>query len=158
MRKRFLLFMLAAVVLATVAANCWPFGSTRGAPKASSSLKVSIVARTNENVFLTLKNSGTQTFVIYNLVVLEYLDPAHPEDYYSGGSCRFTNADFVLDSGETIGIMFPAPTNHLNWRAHIGGVGNRQLKLKTALRRLPPVIRGYLLLYPEYGHTDWVAP
>ncbi len=162
MRRRILFIALAAVVLATVAADLWPPHSARYHYRRSGSLVLSVLARTNGNVLVSVKNSGNQQFEMFEGVSIEYLDPASPDDYITGDYYSFTNSRFNLLPGAGFQASFPAPTKHLKWKAHIGGVGQREVAAKARLRRVlnwSLVLRRYpLSIYPEYAQTDWIAP
>jgi hypothetical protein len=162
MRRRILFLALAAVALATVTASLWPVHSTRDHYRRSASLVLSLLARTNGNVLVSVRNSGNQQFEMFEGVSIEYLNPASPEDYIVGDYYSFTNRRFNLLPGAVFQASFPAPTKHPKWRAHIGGIGQREDALKTRMRRAlnwTVVLRRYpLCIYPEFAQTDWIAP
>jgi hypothetical protein len=157
---------LAALALAALAASLWPVHSKRDLYhyhyRRSSSLALSLLARTNGNVLVSVKNSGNQQFEMFDGASIEYLNPASPEDSIAGDYYYFTNSRFNLLPGAAFQASFPAPTKHLKWRAYIGGIGQREVALKTRMKRAlnwTVVLRRYpLLIYPEYAQTDWIAP
>jgi hypothetical protein len=95
-------------------------------------------------------------------VSIEYLSLANPEDYIAGDFYYFTNSRFNLLPGAAFQASFPAPTKNLKWRAYIGGIGQREVARKIAMRRAlnwTVVLKRYpLCFYPEYAQTDWIAP
>src|SRR5947207_15720782 len=98
MKKQILMIAFAAVALAVVVANFWPVHSKRFHYRRSSSLLLSLLAHTNGNVLVSVKNSGNQQFAMFDGVSIEYLDPASP-DAYIAGNFQFTNSRFNLPPG-----------------------------------------------------------
>lgn len=162
MRRRVLFIALAVVALATVAISFWPVGSAHYHYRRSSSLVLSLLARTNGTVVVSLKNTGNQQFVIDEYASIEYLNPENPEEYFAEDFHSFTNSLFTLLPGAAFQVSFPAPTKHLKWRVNIRGVGQRQLARKKLMRRAlnwTVVFRqDTLVLDSEYAQTDWIAP
>ncbi|HYG34305.1 MAG TPA: hypothetical protein VEC99_05950, partial [Clostridia bacterium] len=134
MRRRVLFIALVVVTLATVAVTFWSPHTSRYHYRRSSSLALSLLARTNGNVLVVLQNSGGQQFEISGEVSIEYLNPASPEDYIVEDFHSFTNSRFTLGPGAAFQACFPAPTKHLKWRAHIGGVSGREVAFKYCIR------------------------
>ncbi len=95
-------------------------------------------------------------------VLIDYLDPANPEGYIPSDYHTLRNSRFKLLPGGTLQAMCVGPTKHLKWRARIGGVGHREVALKTQIRQAlnwTVILRRYpLCIYPEYAQTDWIAP
>src|SRR5215471_6065 len=156
MRRRILFIALVVVTLATLVVSFWPVHTLRYPYRRSSSLVLSLLARTNGNVLVAVKNRGNQQFEVDGGVSIEYLDPASPGDYIAGDYHRFTNM-FILRPGAAFQATFPAPTKHLKWRAHIGGVGERQIAFKSTIKRALKwnvVLKRYpLFIYPEYAQS-----
>src|SRR5215467_750782 len=101
MRRRIIFAAFAAVVLATVAANFWPARSVRDHHRRSSSLVMSVLARTDRAVLFSVTNSGNQEFDMSGGVLIEYLDAANPDSYIPGEYHSFTNSQFKLLPGAT---------------------------------------------------------
>ena len=160
-RLRLLLIALAAVALATLIVTVWPAGTARDSFPGSTSLAVSLIARTNGNVILNVKNVGRQQFDMETYLEVEYFNPASPDDYCRTTAHQFTNTVFGLSPGAGFEICFPEPTNHLTWRANVGGYGQRQIAFKTGFCR---TLKHFGLsrfaafaLRPEYGQTEWIS-
>ena len=160
MREQILLIALATVILATLVVTVWPPYAVPDRFPHSSSLVVSLVARTNGTVILGVKNRGNQQFMTSSDLIVEYGDSAHPFDYHPGYIHMFTNNQFLVSPGATFQVCLPAPTNHFGWRANIGVVGQRQIAVKTALRRVWPFkhLPAALYIRYEYGQSEWIAP
>ena len=66
--------------------------------------------------------------------------------------------DMPLLPSEILRVSFPAPTNHLLWRAEVGGVGQRQISFKRGLKRIWFFRPGQIVLHPGYTQTEWMQP
>jgi hypothetical protein len=122
---------------------------------------MSLISRTNGTVIVDVENGGSQQFEMLGSVVIEYRDLQHPDDYFRGEVHQFTNDGFTLSRGSHLRASFPAPTNRLDWRAHIAGYGQRQIAVKTsinkALKHAPLLTLRPFAIYPEYAQTGWIT-
>ena len=121
----------------------------------SRSLKVSFLGYTNGNAFIQIKNRTSHTVHLWTIGVYSR-DPEHVAGWHLS-SYDITNGS-RLSAGATIVTDFPAPTNHVLWRAAVGGVDQRELNIKRALKDTW-LFRPYLfVVHPRYAQTDWIAP
>jgi hypothetical protein len=147
MRLRVLICLLGAVVIVSVAADYWPFVEDSSDPwPRSHGLIVDFVGYSGTNAIIQVKNPSSGKVQLESWVQIDYAD-AHAEAH------RFTTTN--LPSRGTLAMWFPAPTNHVAWKAAIFGYRPRERGLKQYLNSTAVFRRHPLDLSYRYGWTRW---